>query len=543
MAGRKRPAESRAASSSKTGKRQVTKATFERWQRQFERDYQTLSWLRCELEQDKVHVATLSCEACKKYERSVQSLKNFSRVWITGSSNQKVSNVIDHATSEVHKASMARMRADSAKASGGSAALSTAIGRCLLTIDEETRARMRRKFDACYVMAKESMPFAKYPALLELEARHGVDLGFAYQTPDSAKTFTGYIAKSQRHAFLRTLSSSHFYSILMDGTTDAGNQEDELTVIVYCSRDDNSQEIVPCTRYLFINSPEKADAGGLLLSLGRSLKLLGVEDALDKHCVLGVDGMPMLVGGGTDGASVNVGEHNGLRGRMQQALPWLYWSWCYAHRLELACKDAFSSPLFTTLQEMLLRVYYIYEKSPKKSRELASIVDDLKEVFEFEKGGILPVRSHGTRWITHKRRALQRVVDRYGAYIAHLTTLAEDKSLRGEDRSRLRGYLQKWREPKVLIGSAMYVEALKPVSILSLTLQGEADIVLSIENTLKTTKALKCLTQKDPHEWPTVQLVMTKIRKDDDQEYQGVPMHNAETSLEQCKVQVLADLR
>ena len=90
---------------------------------------------------------TLSCEACKKYERSVQSLKNFSRVWITGSSNQKVSNVIDHATSEVHKASMARMRANSTKASGGSAALSTAIGHCLLTIDEETQARMRWRFD------------------------------------------------------------------------------------------------------------------------------------------------------------------------------------------------------------------------------------------------------------------------------------------------------------------------------------------------------------------------------------------------------------
>ena len=52
-------------------------------------------------------------------------------------------------------------------------------------------------------------------------------------------------------------------------------------------------------------------------------------------------------------------------------------SWCYAHRLELACKDTFSSPI----QEMLLRLYYLYEESPKESRELDSIVDNLKEVF------------------------------------------------------------------------------------------------------------------------------------------------------------------
>ena len=67
---------------------------------------------------------------------------------------------------------------------------------------------MRRKFDVCYTMAKESIPFAKYPALLALEAYHGVNLGPAYSTPDSAKIFTGYIAASQRQAFVNTLSKS-----------------------------------------------------------------------------------------------------------------------------------------------------------------------------------------------------------------------------------------------------------------------------------------------------------------------------------------------
>ena len=41
------------------------------------------------------------------------------------------------------------------------------------------------------------------------------------------------------------------------------------------------------------------------------------------------------------------------------------------------------------LQKMLLRLYYLYKKSPKKSRELKSIVDELKGVFELHvpKGG------------------------------------------------------------------------------------------------------------------------------------------------------------
>ena len=52
--------------------------------------------------------------------------------------------------------------------------------------------------------------------------------------------------------------------------------------------------------------------------------------------------MPVLVGGSSDGASVNISDCNGVRGQLQRALPWLFWAW---HRLELACNDACCSPL------------------------------------------------------------------------------------------------------------------------------------------------------------------------------------------------------
>ena len=98
---------------------------------------------------------------------------------------------------------------------------------------------------------------------------------------------------------------------------------------------------------------------------------------------------------------------------------------------------------------MLLRLYYLYEKTPKKSRELASIVEDLKGAFEFPNGGNLPIRCQETRWIIHKRKALQRMLDRYGAYIVHLTTLIQDTSVRAGDRDHLKGYIRQWKEPKI----------------------------------------------------------------------------------------------
>ena len=110
MAGHKEDGNEVAGPSRKTCKCQVMKATFDKWQQEYERDHQTLSWLCCDLEWDKHHVASLYCAVCKKYEDSLKFLKSFSRAWITGSVNQKVSNVLDHATSEVHKVAMSWKR-------------------------------------------------------------------------------------------------------------------------------------------------------------------------------------------------------------------------------------------------------------------------------------------------------------------------------------------------------------------------------------------------------------------------------------------------
>ena len=70
---------------------------------------------------------------------------------------------------------------------------------------------MKKRFDICFVMAKENMVFRKHPALHELEVRRGVDLGQSYKTKDSAKLFTHYIAESQRQGFFHSLSSAQFF--------------------------------------------------------------------------------------------------------------------------------------------------------------------------------------------------------------------------------------------------------------------------------------------------------------------------------------------
>ena len=94
-----------------------------------------------------------------------------------------------------------------------------------------------------------------------------------------------------------------------------------------------------------------------------------------------------------------------------------------AHRLELAIKDALKKTAFDLIDELLLRLYYLYKKLPKKCCELECIVSDLIGCLTFDDNGVRPVRASGSRWISHKFQAMKRVLSKYGAYTNHIAAL------------------------------------------------------------------------------------------------------------------------
>ena len=161
------------------------------------------------------------------------------QMWIQGSSNHKTSSLFDHASSQQHLAAMVLFRKDQACSAGVvSPMVISPIVSSLTKLDDATRLRMKRKFDVCYLMARECLSFTKYPLILELESRRGVDIGSAYKSDVSARSFAHFIAERQRQKFFSFMSNDlHFFSFLMDGTTDAGNLEDELIVIQFSWKD------------------------------------------------------------------------------------------------------------------------------------------------------------------------------------------------------------------------------------------------------------------------------------------------------------------
>ena len=69
---------------------------------------------------------------------------------------------------------------------------------------------------------------------------------------------------------------------------------------------------------------------------------------------------------------MNVGKHKGVGTQLKEKAPWLQVIHCFNHRVELALKDAFKNTQFEKIEEMLLKLYYLYQKSSKgELRELA----------------------------------------------------------------------------------------------------------------------------------------------------------------------------
>ena len=179
---------------------------------------------------------------------------------------------------------------------------------------------------------------------------------------------------------------------------------------------------------------------------------------------------------------------------------------------------------FTTVDELLLRIYYLYEKSPKKCHELNEVVAELKQCLKSgDQGGNRPLKACSTRFVAHKVAALEIIIECFGAYVSHLSSLTEDTSVRAVDRQKLVGYVHKWRNAKMLLGCAYFHDVLKPMSVLCKALQSdEICVVRALEAILKTTRDIERVKEAHLQDLPSIRMVTLRIKRDGEAcTYQG----------------------
>ena len=150
------------------------------------------------------------------------------------------------------------------------------IAKALNDLPQSDKATLRVKFDIAYFIATQKLAFTNYPAMCELQEKHGVNVGTAYRNRNAAKTFCHYIAESKREQLTARLAKAQFFSILMDGSTDVGNIDDELFLVLWCDINCDDQAIHTNMSYFSIQRPKSVDSQGLYDCLQTSLCRLGI---------------------------------------------------------------------------------------------------------------------------------------------------------------------------------------------------------------------------------------------------------------------------
>ena len=184
---------------SDTKRRRVAYTTFQKWQRELDREYQTMSWLDCssEYENGKKVVSQLKCKVCCKFVERIRASKNFSDKKIVGADSVRVSNVRDQVQSDQHAHAMMLLKKQLAKSAGLPLSSYAPIAQAFNRLSDDERGKLQFKFDISHFVATEKLPFIKYPQICELESHHGVNLGTSYINKNAGKEMIHCIAKSR----------------------------------------------------------------------------------------------------------------------------------------------------------------------------------------------------------------------------------------------------------------------------------------------------------------------------------------------------------
>lgn len=96
--------------------------------------------------------------------------------------------------------------------------------------NQEALRQLKIKFNI-YVIAKEEMAFTKFPPLIALHHKNGLDINPTYDNDVRCAEMIGQIAEGIRDALAAHVQAAPYLSVLIDGDTDISNTECEMVYV------------------------------------------------------------------------------------------------------------------------------------------------------------------------------------------------------------------------------------------------------------------------------------------------------------------------
>ena len=98
---------------------------------------------------------------------------------------------------------MMLFKKDQAQSKGLDTSSYAPIAKALHELSEDARSTLRIKFDIAYFVASQKLAFTNYPAICDLESKHGVKVGSCYLNQNAGKTFCHFIAESKTEELIQ----------------------------------------------------------------------------------------------------------------------------------------------------------------------------------------------------------------------------------------------------------------------------------------------------------------------------------------------------
>lgn len=270
---------------------------------------------------------------------------------MTGSRNVKKESVKFHMHSVLHKLAKVAKLAQEKKQRNELSPIEGGLQK----MDQNTLENMDKLFHSAFYLAWKERPFSDFPDLLQLQTLNGVGHWGTYCNDKAAKEFISHIAGVYQDNLQKLLQKSDYFSVYCDGSTDKSVSEKELVMVRVI------EDFYPVVKYLKLVEPANTQTDGILEAVNGAFAEFGFTRVGFKQ---------KMIGFGSDGASVMMGERSGvieLLKREGQA-EWILSVWCLAHRLELALKDCFKGTFMDNVTETLTLIYYFYKGSAKRNK-------------------------------------------------------------------------------------------------------------------------------------------------------------------------------
>ena len=100
----------------------------------------------------------------------------------------------------------------------------------------------------------------------------------------AGKDFVHFIAEEKQKHLLQNLAKAKFFSLLLDGSTDTGNIDNEVVLVVWCDPDSSDEKVHTKMDFLTVSRPQSVTACGLFQVLEGSLQGLDIQGLSPDKC-------------------------------------------------------------------------------------------------------------------------------------------------------------------------------------------------------------------------------------------------------------------